>query len=298
MPPPPRCLLFALVCVGCQSMTPAPLTAVKTTPPSAPVETSQVARQPDCLGALTQPRSPLAQPHSPGRQFWEDGQKAMQAGQPEKAIPLYEQSLATEPKLVRSHLSLAAAHLEKGDSATACVHLASYLQAHPENGLMRVHHAELLWRLKKHREARTAFESALADNESDLPTSHQIHCHSRLMQLAEIEENEYAEHLHRGIGLLLLARERAALGENAGELTVESLLCRAAGELTLARLQRPDEARPCWYLYRAWSGLGQSQPAQRWLREANAQAPFSDLTPAEQRGLQLAGRDSADRVRR
>ena len=58
-------------------------------------------------------------------------------------------------------------------------------------------------------------------------------------------------------------------------------------ELALARLVRPDEARPCWYLYEVWSSLAQRQPAQRWLREADNWAPFSFLTPTEYRELQL-----------
>jgi hypothetical protein len=56
----------------------------------------------------------------------------------------------------------------------------------------------------------------------------------------------------------------------------------------LARLQAPDQARPCWYLYEVWSRLAQRQPALRHLREADMAAPFSYLTPAEKRNLRLA----------
>ena len=141
-------------------------------------------------------------------------------------------------------------------------------------------------------EARAEFEAAVAEAQDELPLSHLIHCHSRLTQIAEAEEEKYDEHLNRGIGLYLLARERAALPDPDGELSVEGLLCRAAGELTLARLERPDEARPSWYLYKVWSRLAQRRPALRSLREASDRAPFSYLTPAEQRGLQLACRDN------
>jgi tetratricopeptide (TPR) repeat protein len=205
----------------------------------------------------------------------------------DRAIALYEQSLAADPQLTRNHLSLAAAYLEKGDDEGACPHLARFLNAHPEQPAVRVQYAELLWRLKRLPECRAAFESAVGHAQDNVPTNHLIHCHTRLMQLAEAAEDEYAEHLHRGIGLYLLARERATLDADA-PLSVEGLLCRAAGELTLARVQKPDEARPCWYLYKVWSRLAQRQPALRSLREASAVAPFSYLTPAEQRGLQLA----------
>jgi hypothetical protein len=42
---------------------------------------------------------------------------------------------------------------------------------------------------------------------------------------------------------------------------IESLLCKAAGELTLARLLRPEEGRASLYLYEVWSKLDQRPPA-------------------------------------
>jgi tetratricopeptide (TPR) repeat protein len=263
MPPPSRWLrlLLLVACAGCQS--PGPVEAAPNAPPAPANQTVAL-------------------------QLWEEGQKAMRFREHDQAIALYEQSLAADPQLTRNHLSLAAAHLEKGDETGACPHLARYLSAHPEHLAIRVQYAELLWRLKRFQECRDAFESAMDDAQGDMPTSHLIHCHTRLMQLAEAVEDEYAEHLNRGIGLYLLACERATLAEGDVPLSVEGLLCRAAGELTLARVQRSDEARPCWYLYKVWSRLAQRQPALRSLREASASAPFSYLTSAEQRGLQLA----------
>jgi hypothetical protein len=107
------------------------------------------------------------------------------------------------------------------------------------------------------------------------------------MEIAEAEEDDYSAHLHRGIGLDWLA-QRPATRKAEGELCAEALLCRAPAELVLARRCRSDEARPCWYLSRVWTQLGQRQPAARWLRAAHDKAPLSDLTPAERRGLHLA----------
>src|SRR5208337_4842084 len=118
--------------------------------------------------------------------------------------------------------------------------------------------------------------------------AHLIHCHARLMEIAESIEDDYDEHLHRGIGLLLLAQQRAILPEPEGELPAEGLLCKAAGELTLARTDRPAEARPNWYLHEVWSRLAQRQPALRCLRAAVDAAPFSYLTGAEKRNLHVA----------
>jgi tetratricopeptide (TPR) repeat protein len=242
------------------------------------------------FGCQALPSAEMEQEPPAAIQLWEQGQAAMRHGQPEKAIQLYEQSLAADPTMGRNHLSLAAAFLETNDSASACEHLGLYVAAHPDQLVIRGRYAELLWRLRRWAEARTQFERFIADaQEQGGPAARNlIHCHSRLTEIAEATEDTYSEHLHRGIGLFLLARVRATLPDPEGELPVETLLCRAAAELTLARQEHPEEARPCWYLYEVWSQLGQRHPALHRLREANAAAPFSYLTPAEERGLHLA----------
>jgi tetratricopeptide (TPR) repeat protein len=222
--------------------------------------------------------------------LWQAGQEAMRQGRPAEAIDCYEQSLAADPGMMRNYLSLAAAYLEAGEEAKACPHLARYVAARPEHLSIRLHYADLLVRLHRAHEARTEFERYVVDaQEQGEPASRNLlHCHSLLMEIAEDEEDEYSEHLNRGIGLLLLARQRAELPEEDGSFSTEGLLCKAAGELALAHMQRPAEARPCWYLSRAWSDLAQRQPAQHWLHEADAIGPWSDLTPAEQRDLHRA----------
>jgi tetratricopeptide (TPR) repeat protein len=214
----------------------------------------------------------------------------MSRGEPDVAIAYYERSLSAEPDLVQSHLSLAAAWLEKCDQSQACPHLETYVAARPENLMARSYFGELLLRQHRLPEARAQFArfDAEAQDQPEVATRQLIHCHSRLMEIAEAQEDEYAEHLHRGIGLYLLARVRGTLPDPEGELPTEGLLCSAAAELGQARQARPGEARPCWYLYEVWSRLGQRRPAVRWLREADAAAPFAFLTPAEQRALHLA----------
>jgi tetratricopeptide (TPR) repeat protein len=254
-----------------------------------------------CVVCLGWSSPALAQdPAAQARQLWLRGQEAMRQGKPDEAVKYYELSLAADPAQKRSHLSLAAAYIERGDEAGAVRHLAQYVAAFPEHHLARVHLAELLLRQGRPKEARAQFERFVADVQDvpQLAPKHLVHCHSRLMEIAEAEGDEYAEHLNRGIGLYLLACERAGLPDpEEGELSVESVLCKAAGELTMARMARRDEARPCWYLYEVWSRLDQRQPALRHLREADATAPFSYLTPAEKRELELAclGRDAEGR---
>jgi tetratricopeptide (TPR) repeat protein len=246
-----------------------------------------------CLGCTS--LVPLPNDEEGGPELWAQGQAAMCQGQPGEAVRCYERSLEAEPDRVENHLSLAAALLEKGDPAAASPHLARYVAARPENGAVRSYYAELLLRLNQPAAARAEYEQvdAGADPDDEALVPQMIHCHRRLMELAEVAEDAYSLHLHRGIGLYLLARERAALPDPDGDLPTEGLLCKAAGELAEAQACRPEEARPSWYLYAVWSRLGQHGSAARCLRDADAAAPFAFLNPAEQRDLQLAFRNQA-----
>src|SRR5262245_37146365 len=234
-----------------------------------------------------------------GQQLWEEGQKALDAGDPEGAITLYKLSLLERQPPPRSHLSLAAAYMAKGEEQEACRQLGLFLDKTPDHRNARLYYAELLLKNGKHRDSFGQFERVAADLQLDThPESKEIiHCHSRMLELAETEEDAYQAHLHRGIGLYWLAQSRAALDDPEGELPAEGLLCKAAGALKSAHNLRPGEARPCWYLHGVWRQLGQSGPAQRWLQLAGDHAPFSYLTAAEQRGLQLAASSAAVKVR-
>jgi tetratricopeptide (TPR) repeat protein len=229
--------------------------------------------------------------------LWQQGQEALGHGQPKRAIGFYEKSLAADPSFSRSHMSLAAAYLESGDDRAACGHLGRYLDANPEHAIIRAHYAELLLRLHRCREARREFERFTADAQDggEALVRHLVHAHTRLMELAEDEDDEYATRLHRGLGLYWLAFERTAVKDADGRLAPQGLLFRAAAELARARCRRPEEARPCWYLYAVWSRLGQKQLALGWLRVAADLAPFSDLAPAERRSLELARRSGERR---
>ncbi len=243
----------------------------------------------DCLLPLTPtPDGGAAQ------RLWQKGQEALLDGRTDEGIALYQQSLAADPTLTRNHLSLAAAYMEKGDPEQACIHLQLYVTATPGHVLAHAHLAELLLRLNRPDEAREEFEHYLAGaQEGPASVSAEVvHCHSRLVDLAETVGDPYGEHLHRGIGLYLLAEERAGLPGLEGDFSRESLLFRAAAELTQAQRQRPDEARPPWYLYQVWAELAQHDQARRWLGRADAAAPFSYLTPTERRDLELARSDA------
>jgi tetratricopeptide (TPR) repeat protein len=244
-----------------------------------------------CLGSDPATPTPVV---SPAVRLWEQGQQAILAGDANGAIAAYRESLRLDPHLTRNHLSLAAACLDKGEDGTAAEHMGTYLRLQPEHFVVRVHYADLLFRLGRLLEARQEYERFIADaqNRPALAEEHLVHCHSRLMEIGEDQEDEYAEHLHRGIGLYLLAKQRATLAETGHDMSAEGMLCKAAGELSLATRDRPEEARPCWYLSAVWTELAQRRPATRWLRAAAAAAPFSYLTPGERDALRRARRQS------
>ncbi len=227
---------------------------------------------------------------SPALLLWEQGTQTMLAGQTDEAMALFRQSLQLDPDLACNHLSLAAGYLGGGDDEAAAEEMDRYLELQPDHLQIRDQYADVLVRLKQYQAARTQLERFVAEvqEEEDRAVRHLVSSHSKLMQIARAEEDSYAECLNRGIGLFWLACQQAGLPSDKRSLDVESLLCRSAAELTQARLSRPDEARPHWYLYEVWTRLAQSQPAQRSLRSAESTALFSYLTPAEQRGLTLA----------
>jgi hypothetical protein len=226
----------------------------------------------------------------------EEAESQPQAESGERPLGYYDPTVAQDPAASRSDLAVAAEQLQAGNEAAACEHLGKYLARHPEHFEARQHYAELLAALDRPEAAQAEFARCVAQAQEHGPTTlaRRVQCHARLVELAEADDDQYGRRLHRGIGLYLLAVQRAKLGDPGGDFPVEALLCRAAGDLTVAHGRQPVEARPCWYLYKVWSAAGKQAVAMRWLQRARAAAPFTTLTPAERRGLELACR-AADR---
>ncbi|HKB06482.1 MAG TPA: tetratricopeptide repeat protein [Gemmataceae bacterium] len=184
-------------------------------------------------------------------------------------------------------LSLAADCLDRGDESAAVRHLEKHVGEHPDQVVFRAQLADLLSRLDRLPEAQAHYEAAAACAQDGPPVARKglVRYHTRLMEIARQRGDAYAEHLHQGIGLYVVA---GRLGDAADAGDVERLLCKAATALKEAQDLRPGDARPAWYLYRVWSQLDQPRPAEKALRMAAANAPFSRLTPTEARDLALA----------
>jgi uncharacterized protein HemY len=187
-------------------------------------------------------------------------------------------------------LSLAAGCIEQGDQAGAVGHLSRHIKAHPDQIMIRAYLAELLVKMKRWPEAQEQYERFIAAAQLDdgPPRKHILHCHTRLMEIAQDRDDAYGEHLHRGIGMVLLARQLdASVGTAVEPGFRERLLCKASTELTKASRLRRDEPRPHCYLAEVWTKLDQPRPAERARCKAKELAALLPLPPAEQRGLRL-----------
>jgi hypothetical protein len=212
--------------------------------------------------------------------------------EPAVALAAFEEA-APRPAAAAAddNLILAAGCIEKGDPAGAAEHLKRHVRAHPDQLMIRVYLAELLLKLSRLPDAQFHFEQFLADaQESAGPAREKIlHCHTRLMEIAQRRDDAYGEHLHRGIGFVLLARQFDNVPADDAQVGFrERLLCKASVELSAARKLRCDEPRPCWYLTEVWNKLHQPRSAEKALRSAKTLAALLPLPPAEQRALAVA----------
>lgn len=248
--------------------------------------------------------SPVATPAIPpsptspqAMRQWLSGQEAMRGGRPRQAIIAYHQALKADPSLARAHLSLAAAHLDLQEDHLAADHLRRYLDKEPAHVQVRQHLADLMFRLGQNALAEVQYRRTLADlPPTEAGTPGRIHCHGKLMELAIAMNNPGAAHLHRGIGLFLLAGQ-VGLVTGDDQVKPEPLLCRAAGELLKAQHEDSDSSLPAWYLHQVWHLLGQEHLARMWLERVLDDPTLKDLDSAERVELARARQDMSSQNR-
>ena len=192
-------------------------------------------------------------------------------------------SEATTPGLpAPDALAMAAACLDRGDDAGALPHLKAHVTAYPDAVMMRAYLAELFLKLGHPTEARSEFERVVADAPESGPASRQlVHCHTRLMELAQTDDDVFAEELHRGIGLVLLVRQWSAEPGGADECLSEQTLAKAASALGSARDRAPDDPRPAVYLAEAYEAMGQASSARSQRRAARTASPDFGLSTTD-----------------
>ena len=192
---------------------------------------------------------------------------------------------AAPPAEPVDHLASAAACVERGDEPAAVPHLEAHLAARPDAVMIRAYLAELLLRTGRSADARGEFEhfTRQASGMGGEAGRHLVHAHTRLMEIAAGANDPFAEHLHRGIALLLLVKrwddEPPADG---GELT-EATLAEAGRELRKAERRRPTDPQVNVYLAEVYERLGQAGAARTAARRVTL--PDAGLTDAEREAL-------------
>ena len=176
---------------------------------------------------------------------------------PREAKPLSE--AASEPDT----LTLAAECLERGDHASAAVHLELYVCRHPEQVMFRWQLAEMLVRVGHDDTAKVHYERFLADAAAATgpARTYLITAHTRLMEMAQRQDDRFAELVHRGVGLLLLAKEQDKLTDRDPAFG-EELLCKAMKALVEAKELHPSEARVHAFLAEVYESQGNQRAAE------------------------------------
>jgi hypothetical protein len=177
-------------------------------------------------------------------------------------------------------LTLAAECLGRGEESAAAGHFETYVRDHPDQVMFRIHLSDLLFKLHRLAEARSHYERFIGDAQDSTgpPKSRLIHCHTKLMEIAQLTDDRFGELFHRGVGLLLLTRE-----ETADEEVGEEILCRAIKALREAADEHPADPRVHVYLAEAYERSGNRRAAEISRAAARNNATPYRMTPNESR---------------
>jgi predicted Zn-dependent protease len=213
-----------------------------------------------------------------------------------EVIPVEARAVAAPPAIApvadapgspEDSLTLAAECLTRGDEPAAADHLNAYVRLHPEQIMFRAHLAELLLKLDRLDESKRQFEQfvAAAQKSSGPPRSHLVHCHTRLMEIGQREDDAFAEAFHRGVGMLLLVKEQETAVADDGMR--EEILCKALTALKEAEKLRPNDSRVSFYLAEAHDLAGNRHGADVARAAARNRDFPNSLTPQEHGRLSL-----------
>lgn len=181
-------------------------------------------------------------------------------------------------------LTQAADCLARGDEPTAANHFEVYVRRNPDQLMFRVHLADLCFKLQRTTDAKAHYERFIAgaQDSTGTPQSRLVHCHTRLMEIAQEADDRFAELLHRGVGLVILMRR-----ETDDRETREEILCKAIATLMEAKNLRPGDPRVCVYLAEAHERAGNRRAADTARASASNRMMPQSLTSNELRQLEL-----------
>ncbi len=183
-------------------------------------------------------------------------------------------------------LSAAADALANGDDKTAGREFRRHLQKNPKQFLFRYQLAEIYFRTGDNTSAKQELLQTIADAQEAKTVNNTllVRCHTLLLEIAVEKGDTYGEHLHRGIGLTLLAQRILEIEEEKSE-NAETLLCKAIKELKKAREAQTNDAQAAWYLSKCYRGLGESAQADRMISIAKENASLNSLPAKELREI-------------
>jgi thioredoxin-like negative regulator of GroEL len=214
------------------------------------------------------------------------GERLPPAVEPEVLI-----ARAAPPADVADHLARAAACVDRGDEPAAVPHLVAHLNARPDAVMIRAYLAELFLRTGKPVNARHEFErfARQASGMYGEAGRHLVHAHTRLMEIAADANDAFAEHLHRGIALVLMVRRWESEPQADDGQLAEATLVKAGRELRQAERRKPTDPRANVYLAEVYGRLGQLTAARTAARRVTL--PDVSLTESERESLRMWGGD-------
>jgi hypothetical protein len=184
---------------------------------------------------------------------------------------------ATDP------LTLVAESLERGDKIAAANHLETYVRRHPEQCMFRLQLAELLLQINDDARAKVHFEQfvARAQTGPESVRKYLVHAHTRLMEIAQRENDPLAELFHRGVGLLILVQEQDRSPDREEDL-YEEMLCQSLRALNEAKERKPGDLRVRVYLAEVYERMGNHRAAANERTAACNGIVPGELAPGEQ----------------
>jgi len=257
-----------IVAGGCQTLlTPTPKPASSSTVAAVPRLTPPESTAPQIAATEAPPRTKAPTPPTP--------------------TPTANAGPSPAPE--DDALTLAAESLGRGDEPTAAVHLGAYVRQHPDQLMFRAQLAELLLRLEQTAEAKAEFEQfiAAAQSAAGPVRGHVVHCHTRLMEIAQRTDDPFAEAFHRGVGLVLVVSKLDATGATDDASSREEIVYLAITSLTEARERRPTDPRAALYLADAYDLAGNRRAADVTRAAARNLAAPGALTLTESMRLGL-----------
>jgi hypothetical protein len=179
-------------------------------------------------------------------------------------------------------LTLVAESLERGDKLAAAKHLEVYVRRHPDQVMFRLQAAELLVQAQRDDRAKVHFEQfiAAAQVASEPIQQYLVHSHTRLMEIAQRQNDQFGELFHRGVGLLLLVEEQDK-SPNRDAAFCEEMLCKALRALNEARDLNPGDPRTRVYLAEIYTRMGNRRGARGERSAAGDGAAPGELTRGE-----------------